>query len=168
MLNLTGMWWAWVFSHENQPCTHEKRWRSWRKICLDICLFPSQKDLIVLNEIVSVMSVDATAYSHPISSKEEEILRPDQINEVFDSITYSKVNHIICDLNRSHTDAITMLLSLCFMKIQWGLHHHGSPTKIFVCHCRVQQSSECSQTLLQKRSFLKDFMWVKVTRDKHE
>ncbi|XP_027871824.1 aminopeptidase Ey-like isoform X1 [Xiphophorus couchianus] len=50
----------------------------------------NMKDLIVLNEIVSVMSVDATAYSHPISSKEEEILRPDQIIELFDSITYSK------------------------------------------------------------------------------
>ncbi|XP_054892863.1 aminopeptidase Ey-like [Poeciliopsis prolifica] len=50
----------------------------------------NMKDLIVLNEIVGVMSVDASAYSHPLSSKEEEILRPDQINALFDSITYSK------------------------------------------------------------------------------
>ncbi|XP_043957775.1 aminopeptidase Ey-like [Gambusia affinis] len=50
----------------------------------------NMKDLIVLNEIVSVMRVDASADSHPISYKEEEILRPDQINELFDSITYSK------------------------------------------------------------------------------
>lgn len=167
MLNLTGIWWAWVFFHDNQHCTDEKSWRSWRKICLDMYLFPTQKDLIVLNEIVSVMRVDASADSHPISYKEEEILRPDQINELFDSITYSKVNHIICDISRSHTDAITMSLSLCFMKIQWGLYHHNSPTKIFVFHYRVQQSLECSQTLLQKRSFLKDFMWVEITRDKH-
>ncbi|XP_007569290.1 aminopeptidase Ey-like [Poecilia formosa] len=50
----------------------------------------NMKDLIVLNEIVGVMRVDASAYSHPLSSKEEEVLKPDQINQLFDSITYSK------------------------------------------------------------------------------
>ncbi|KAK7913538.1 hypothetical protein WMY93_013749 [Mugilogobius chulae] len=47
-------------------------------------------DLIVLNEIVGVMGVDALASSHPLSSSEDEILRPEQINELFDAITYSK------------------------------------------------------------------------------
>lgn len=37
------------------------------------------------------MGVDALASSHPLSSKEEDILRPAQISELFDSITYSKV-----------------------------------------------------------------------------
>ncbi|KAM4744489.1 aminopeptidase Ey-like [Anableps anableps] len=50
----------------------------------------NMKDLIVLNEIVNVMAVDASAYSHPLSTKEEEILRPDQISRLFDTITYSK------------------------------------------------------------------------------
>lgn len=50
----------------------------------------NMKDLIVLNEIVGVMGVDALASSHPLSTKEDEILRPEQINELFDAITYSK------------------------------------------------------------------------------
>ncbi|XP_072321578.1 aminopeptidase Ey-like [Eucyclogobius newberryi] len=50
----------------------------------------NMKDLIVLNEIVGVMGVDALASSHPLSSGEDEILRPEQISELFDSITYSK------------------------------------------------------------------------------
>lgn len=37
------------------------------------------------------MGVDALASSHPLSSKEDEILRPEQISELFDAITYSKV-----------------------------------------------------------------------------
>uniref|UniRef100_A0A3B3Z706 Uncharacterized protein n=1 Tax=Periophthalmus magnuspinnatus TaxID=409849 RepID=A0A3B3Z706_9GOBI len=41
--------------------------------------------------IVGVMGVDALASSHPLSSKEDEILRPEQISELFDAITYSKV-----------------------------------------------------------------------------
>ncbi|XP_042339832.1 aminopeptidase Ey-like [Plectropomus leopardus] len=47
-------------------------------------------DLIVLNEITGVMGVDALASSHPLSSKEEDILTPAHISELFDSITYSK------------------------------------------------------------------------------
>ncbi|XP_067451850.1 aminopeptidase Ey-like [Thunnus thynnus] len=50
----------------------------------------NMKDLIVLNEIIGVMGVDALASSHPLSSKEEDILKPEQISELFDSITYSK------------------------------------------------------------------------------
>ncbi|XP_039995564.1 aminopeptidase Ey-like [Xiphias gladius] len=50
----------------------------------------NMKDLIVLNEIIGVMAVDALASSHPLSSKEEDILKPEQISELFDSITYSK------------------------------------------------------------------------------
>jgi len=60
-------------------------------MCL-ISLFNFQKDLIVLNEIIGVMGVDASAYSHPLSSKEEDILMPEHISALFDSITYSKVN----------------------------------------------------------------------------
>lgn len=50
----------------------------------------NMKDLIVLNEIIGVMGVDALASSHPLSSKEEDIQRPEQISQLFDSITYSK------------------------------------------------------------------------------
>uniref|UniRef100_A0A4W5KDY2 Alanyl aminopeptidase, membrane n=1 Tax=Hucho hucho TaxID=62062 RepID=A0A4W5KDY2_9TELE len=47
-------------------------------------------DLIVLNEVHGAMSVDALASSHPLSAKEEDIMRPEQISELFDSITYKK------------------------------------------------------------------------------
>ncbi|XP_071345766.1 aminopeptidase Ey-like [Trachinotus anak] len=50
----------------------------------------NMKDLIVLNEIIGVMAVDALASSHPLSSKEEDIQKPEHISELFDSITYSK------------------------------------------------------------------------------
>lgn len=56
---------------------------------ISLCIF--QTDLIVLNEIIGVMGVDALASSHPLSSKEEDVLTPDDIGELFDSITYSKV-----------------------------------------------------------------------------
>uniref|UniRef100_A0A8C3JWQ8 Aminopeptidase n=1 Tax=Calidris pygmaea TaxID=425635 RepID=A0A8C3JWQ8_9CHAR len=48
------------------------------------------KDLMVLNEVYTVMATDALATSHPLSFPEEEINTPAQISEVFDSIAYSK------------------------------------------------------------------------------
>uniref|UniRef100_A0A8C9SCB0 Aminopeptidase n=1 Tax=Scleropages formosus TaxID=113540 RepID=A0A8C9SCB0_SCLFO len=48
------------------------------------------KDLIVLSDMHRVFAVDALASSHPLSSKEDEINRPAQISEVFDTISYSK------------------------------------------------------------------------------
>ncbi|KAF6722116.1 Aminopeptidase N [Oryzias melastigma] len=48
------------------------------------------KDLMVLNDVHRVFAVDALASSHPLSSKEEDIQKPEQISELFDAITYSK------------------------------------------------------------------------------
>ncbi|XP_067293179.1 alanyl (membrane) aminopeptidase b, tandem duplicate 1 [Pseudorasbora parva] len=48
------------------------------------------KDLIVLNDVHRVFAIDALASSHPLSSKEEEVQKPEQISEVFDTISYSK------------------------------------------------------------------------------
>ncbi|KAF4094945.1 hypothetical protein G5714_024023 [Onychostoma macrolepis] len=53
------------------------------------------KDLIVLNDVHRVFAIDALASSHPLSSKEEEIQRPEQISEVFDTISYSKGASVI-------------------------------------------------------------------------
>ncbi|XP_053722213.1 aminopeptidase Ey-like [Synchiropus splendidus] len=50
----------------------------------------NMRDLMVLNEIVGVMSVDALTTSHPLSSEEAEIQTPAQISQLFDAITYSK------------------------------------------------------------------------------
>uniref|UniRef100_A0A3B4CCB0 Aminopeptidase n=1 Tax=Pygocentrus nattereri TaxID=42514 RepID=A0A3B4CCB0_PYGNA len=49
------------------------------------------KDLIILDDVHKVFAVDALASSRPLSSKEEDITRPEQISEVFDTISYSKV-----------------------------------------------------------------------------
>ncbi|KAF7654812.1 hypothetical protein LDENG_00064510 [Lucifuga dentata] len=48
------------------------------------------KDLIVLDDIHRVFTVDALASSHPLSSKEDSVLLPGQISEQFDVISYSK------------------------------------------------------------------------------
>uniref|UniRef100_A0A8C3WP81 Aminopeptidase n=1 Tax=Catagonus wagneri TaxID=51154 RepID=A0A8C3WP81_9CETA len=48
------------------------------------------KDLIVLNDVYRVMSVDALASSHPLTTPAEEVNTPAQISEMFDSISYSK------------------------------------------------------------------------------
>ena len=48
------------------------------------------KDLLVLNEMYSVMATDALASSHPMSTPAQEVNTPAQINEMFDSISYSK------------------------------------------------------------------------------
>lgn len=50
-----------------------------------------QKDLMVLNEVYTVMATDALTTSHPLSISEDEVMTPAQISEVFDSIAYSKV-----------------------------------------------------------------------------
>lgn len=50
-----------------------------------------QKDLMVLNEVYTVMGTDALTTSHPLSIPEDEVRTPAQISEVFDSIAYSKV-----------------------------------------------------------------------------
>lgn len=51
----------------------------------------SQKDLIILKDVHRVFAVDALASSHPLSSKEEDIIKPEQITEQFDTVSYSKV-----------------------------------------------------------------------------
>ncbi|KAE8296862.1 Aminopeptidase Ey [Larimichthys crocea] len=48
------------------------------------------KDLIVLDDVHRVFAVDALTSSHPLSSKEDSIILPDQITEQFDVISYSK------------------------------------------------------------------------------
>ncbi|CAL9697081.1 unnamed protein product [Knipowitschia caucasica] len=48
------------------------------------------KDLMVLNDVHRVFAIDALTSSHPLSSKEEDIQKPEQISELFDAISYSK------------------------------------------------------------------------------
>uniref|UniRef100_A0A6Q2YEI1 Aminopeptidase n=1 Tax=Esox lucius TaxID=8010 RepID=A0A6Q2YEI1_ESOLU len=46
------------------------------------------KDLIVLNDVHRVFAIDALASSHPLSSEEQAIQKPEQISELFDAISY--------------------------------------------------------------------------------
>uniref|UniRef100_A0A8C5M350 Aminopeptidase n=1 Tax=Leptobrachium leishanense TaxID=445787 RepID=A0A8C5M350_9ANUR len=64
------------------------------------------KDLIVLNDIHRVMAVDALASSHPLTSKEEEVNTLAEINQLFDSITYSKGASVIRMLSTFLSEAV--------------------------------------------------------------
>ncbi|XP_076012022.1 aminopeptidase Ey-like [Genypterus blacodes] len=64
------------------------------------------KDLIVLNEIHGVMGVDALASSHPLSSKADDILKPEDISQLFDSITYSKGAAVLRMLSEFITETV--------------------------------------------------------------
>uniref|UniRef100_A0A671KT52 Aminopeptidase n=1 Tax=Sinocyclocheilus anshuiensis TaxID=1608454 RepID=A0A671KT52_9TELE len=48
------------------------------------------KDLMVLQQVQRAFGVDALVSSHPLSSREDEVITPDQIDQLFDTITYSK------------------------------------------------------------------------------
>ncbi|XP_069768062.1 aminopeptidase Ey-like [Narcine bancroftii] len=48
------------------------------------------KSLTVLSDVYRVFAIDALASSHPLSSKEEDVNTPAEINELFDAISYSK------------------------------------------------------------------------------
>lgn len=65
----------------------------------------NMKELIVL-ELNGVMSVDALASSHPLSSKEGDILKPEDINALFDSITYSKGAAVLRMLSEFITETV--------------------------------------------------------------
>uniref|UniRef100_A0A672Q6S8 Aminopeptidase n=1 Tax=Sinocyclocheilus grahami TaxID=75366 RepID=A0A672Q6S8_SINGR len=64
------------------------------------------KDLIVLNDVHKVFAIDALASSHPLSSKEEEIERPEQITEMFDTISYSKGASVLRMLSTFLTEKV--------------------------------------------------------------
>lgn len=61
-----------------------------------LCIF--QMDLMILNEIISALASDATASSHPLSIEEEDVMMPEDIHQLFDSITYSKVQYFLSPL----------------------------------------------------------------------
>ncbi|CAB1338737.1 unnamed protein product, partial [Coregonus sp. 'balchen'] len=58
------------------------------------------------NIVHGVMSADALASSHPLSAKEEDIMRPAQISELFDSITYSKGAAVLRMLSEFLTEPV--------------------------------------------------------------
>uniref|UniRef100_S4RXZ6 Aminopeptidase n=1 Tax=Petromyzon marinus TaxID=7757 RepID=S4RXZ6_PETMA len=53
------------------------------------------KDLFVMSDLHRVFSTDSLVSSHPLSSAEEDINTPGEINELFDSISYSKGGSVL-------------------------------------------------------------------------
>ncbi|XP_056308223.1 aminopeptidase N [Danio aesculapii] len=64
------------------------------------------RDLIILKDVHRVFAVDALASSHPLSSKEEDIIKPEQIIEQFDTVTYSKGAAVLRMLSDFLTEAV--------------------------------------------------------------
>ncbi|XP_061819450.1 aminopeptidase Ey-like [Nerophis lumbriciformis] len=64
------------------------------------------KDLIVLNEVIGVMAEDSMASSHPLSLKEEDVQEPEQIDQLFDGITYSKGAAVLRMLSEFITEEV--------------------------------------------------------------
>ncbi|KAG7263691.1 hypothetical protein CRUP_007759 [Coryphaenoides rupestris] len=80
-----------------------------------------QKDLIVLSDVHRVFAVDALASSHPLSSKEDDIQRPEQISELFDAISYSKGASVLRMLSDFLTEDIFKVgLSSYLHKFAYG------------------------------------------------
>lgn len=61
-------------------------------------------DQFIVNELHSVFSLDALANSHPISIKKVD--NPDEINEIFDRISYGKGAAIIRMMAHFLTDKV--------------------------------------------------------------
>ena len=51
-------------------------------------LFSPQKDEFVINDLENAFALDGLATSHPV---QVDVNHPDEINEIFDSISYNKV-----------------------------------------------------------------------------
>ncbi|XP_060892359.1 aminopeptidase N-like [Labrus mixtus] len=79
------------------------------------------KDLIVLNDVHRVFAIDALASSHPLSSKEEDIQKPEQISELFDAISYSKGASVLRMLSDFLTEPVfTKGLQSYLKEFQFG------------------------------------------------
>uniref|UniRef100_A0A671SFY3 Aminopeptidase n=1 Tax=Sinocyclocheilus anshuiensis TaxID=1608454 RepID=A0A671SFY3_9TELE len=74
------------------------------------------KDLMVQQQVQRAFGVDALVSSHPLSSREDEVITPDQIDQLFDTITYSKV-FIMCQKQLE----ITLLSSVVFNTVYTDL-----------------------------------------------
>ena len=50
-----------------------------------------QKDMIVQGDVQRAFAVDSFVSSHPLTRGEEEVNKPEEISQMFDTISYSKV-----------------------------------------------------------------------------
>ncbi|XP_019935929.2 aminopeptidase N-like isoform X1 [Paralichthys olivaceus] len=66
----------------------------------------NMKDQIILSDVHKVFRVDALASSHPLSRREEEVITPPQISEMFNSISYSKGAAVLKMLSEFLTEPV--------------------------------------------------------------
>ena len=59
--------------------------------CGIVCIFFSQKETFIARDLHTAFEEDALASSHPLSPPAEDIQTDSEIEEMFDAITYSKV-----------------------------------------------------------------------------
>ncbi|CAB1338739.1 unnamed protein product [Coregonus sp. 'balchen'] len=64
------------------------------------------KEQIILSDVHKVFAVDALASSHPLSRKEEEVNRPAEISEMFNTISYSKGAAVLRMLSEFLTEPV--------------------------------------------------------------
>ncbi|XP_028970128.2 aminopeptidase Ey isoform X2 [Esox lucius] len=64
------------------------------------------KEQIILYDVHKVFAVDALASSHPLSRKEEEVNRPAEISEMFNTISYSKGAAVLRMLSEFLTEPV--------------------------------------------------------------
>lgn len=64
------------------------------------------KELIVLQEVYQAFTVDALVSSHPLSSQEDEVNTPEEIEELFDAITYSKGSAVLRMLSEFLSESV--------------------------------------------------------------
>ncbi|XP_069909348.1 aminopeptidase N isoform X1 [Oryctolagus cuniculus] len=114
------------------------------------------KDLIVLNELHSVMAVDALASSHPLSSPADEVNTPAQISELFDSITYSKGASVLRMLSSFLTE------DLFKEGLASYLHTFAYQNTIYLDLWEHLQQAVNSQSAIQLPASVRDIMdrWI--------
>ncbi|XP_013871009.1 aminopeptidase N isoform X2 [Austrofundulus limnaeus] len=66
----------------------------------------NMKDYILLYDMQRAFAVDALASSHPLSRKEEEVNEPSEINEMFNTISYSKGAAVLRMLSEFLTEPV--------------------------------------------------------------
>ncbi|CAM9811780.1 unnamed protein product [Lampetra fluviatilis] len=64
------------------------------------------KELFAISELQHVFSMDSLASSHPLSSDESDINTPEEISELFDSISYSKGGSVLRMLSSFLTEPV--------------------------------------------------------------
>ncbi|XP_068595878.1 aminopeptidase Ey-like [Brachionichthys hirsutus] len=101
------------------------------------------KDLIVLNDVHRVFAVDALVSSHPLSSHEDDIQKPEQISEVFDAISYSKGASVL----RMLSDFLTEDVFTMGLKTYLGEFAYGNAIYTDLWN-HLQKAADASATVL--------------------